>query len=66
MSALEISKALCREHRTIRKAVKNISKLRIRNKLEVFVTLRPRDEHNLKRVLLKHSHVISTQITYKP
>ena len=66
MFTLKISKELCRDRRTIKKAVKKIIKFRIRIKGKGFKNLLPRDKRKLKRVLTKCLLLTSAQIFKDP
>ena len=55
MSTLKISKELCRDYRTIKKAVEIITKLRILSKERVFKKMLPSDKQKLKQVTTKQS-----------
>ena len=66
MSTLEISKDCWKDHRTIKKVVENITKLRIWNKGNGFKNLLPQDEHKLKWIIAKQPLLISPQVFEKP
>ena len=51
MSTSKISKELSRDHRTLKKALENITKLRTRSKGKAFKNLLPQNESKLKRVI---------------
>ena len=53
MFSLKISKEFYRYHRAIKKAVENITKLRIWNKRKDFKSLLSQDQYNLKQVITK-------------
>ena len=65
MSALKISKELCRNLRMIKKAVENMTMLRTRSKKEGFNNLLPRDKRKLKRVIAKQLLLMNAEIFEK-
>ena len=62
MSTFEISKKICRDHQTIKKAVKDITMLRIWGKEKGFKNLFPLEEHQKKWVIAKQPILTSTHI----
>ena len=65
MSTLEISKELSRDHRMIKKAIKNITKLRTQSKGKRFKNIPPLDEYKLKQITEKQSILTRAQVTEK-
>ena len=65
LSTLEISKELSRDHWTMKKPIKDITKSRTRSKRKGSKNLFPRDERKLKRVITKQSFLSSAQIFEK-